>query len=146
MNRLMLPGEKLKFESKKLDLSSLAEVIDSKEPNPVSRKMTSFTRKSVAVSEISQFKLVFQHPSFQQDALAAIREHLQISIASREEEAQTGPAKKKKQGDRHHPYSKVEAKPEKERAPKPVQATQKPNPNKGKHTRKKGRAETIRKR
>lgn len=147
MNRLMLPGDKQKFEPKKLDMSSLAEVIDIKEPAPATQKMTTFTRKAVASSEINQFKLVFQHPSFQQDALAAIREHLTLSNAAKEEEAaRAGPTKKKKQTDRSHPYTKPDAKPEKERAPKPTQAAQKPNPNKGKHTRKKGRAETFRKR
>lgn len=151
MTRLMLPGDKQKFETKKLDLSALAEVIDAKEPPAASLKMTSYTRKSVAASEINQFKLVFQHPAFQNDALAAIREHLQIANAAREEaeSAKSGPAKNKKPLDRHHPYTKpLEPKTDTRsaQAPKSAQALPKPNPNKGKHTRKKGRAETFRKR
>ena len=47
-------------------------------PKPTSNK----AKKAIVASEVEHMKLVLEHPAYQQDPLATLREHLQNSLAN----------------------------------------------------------------
>lgn len=112
LNKFMMPGENSKFGARKvLEVQGLSDTLpevtaedlkvrrEQQDSLLKGKKITSYRRAQIATVEIDQFSQVLSHPAFQQNPMAALRQHLnntyEMEQTERDELGVTANEKKK---------------------------------------------------